>query len=145
MILFSIGYLTGQFLLWMIVIGSLYYFIKRRRISFLQAIFNRQVFGITFILYFLAVVIGMNLSSQQDSSHVYPEKAVKPFIAGCLDGMKEKIDSKVAGKICSCSMTKLQNKYTYSEFKKLSLTMQNKAMPPELKDVYTSCIPKQLQ
>lgn len=83
----------------------------------------------------------MNSSSQQDSSHVCPEKAVKPFIAGCLDGMKGKLDSKVAEKVCLCNITKFQKEYTYGEFKKLGVMMQSKVMPSEVKDIFTSCSP----
>jgi hypothetical protein len=143
---YQIGYLLGTLVvpfLSILIIGTIYYWIKKRSIPFRQAILNRWVITSSLILFLLGLVGRTSSYLQQESSHVYPEKEVSGFIAGCVDSAKAKLDSKVAEGICSCTISEIQKAYTYGEFKKLSLEMQkSKVIPSGFRDVLTSCTQK---
>ncbi|NMF58571.1 hypothetical protein [Pseudanabaena yagii] len=144
---YKIGYLVGTLispLLLMLIIGTIYYFIKGRSIPYWKAVFSRWVIISSLILALISFVGRFSSDMQQDASHVYPERDVKAFTEGCLSGAKgKKVDIKVAEKLCSCSITEIQKAYTYGEFKKIDLEMQNsKSIPSGFRNIVTSCAQK---
>jgi len=144
---FKIGYLVGTLispLVLMLIIGTIYYFIKGRSIPYWKAVFSRWVIISSLILVLLSFVGRVSSDLQQEASHVYPAKDVQAFTEGCLSGAKgKKVDIKFAEKLCSCSITEIQKAYTYGEFKKIDLEMQNsKSIPPKFKDIVTACAQK---
>lgn len=144
---FKIGQLVGilitPFVL-MVIIGTIYYFIKGRKIAYSKAIFSQWVIVSSLILFLLSFVGRVSSDLQQESSHVYPEKDVKAFTEGCLSGAKgKKVDIKVAEKLCSCSIAEIQKAYTYGEFKKIDIEMQNsKSIPSGFRNIVTACAQK---
>ena len=145
---YQIGYLCGILItpfVYILVIGTIYYLIKKRRIPFRQAVFNRPVIASSLILFLVSLGSSANSSLQQESSHVYPDIAVKSFTANCVDSAKAKINSVVAEKICSCSIRELEKVYTYSEFKQLDAKIQKGAVstPSKFVEIITACAQKQ--
>jgi hypothetical protein len=147
MIAYQIGYLIGilaALFLYMLIIGTIYYWIKKRRITFRQAVLNRWVITLSLVLCLLGLIGRTSSHLKKESSHVYPEREVREFTAGCADSAKVKLDSKVAEKICACSISEIQKTYTYGDFKKLGTEMQkSKTMPSGFRDILTSCSQRQ--
>ncbi|MDX2213081.1 MAG: hypothetical protein SFY66_07305 [Oculatellaceae cyanobacterium bins.114] len=139
---YQIGYITGKLLapvLYMLIIGTIYYFIKGRRIPFRQAVLNKWVIAASLVLFLLGLV-GSGLNTQQDASHVYPEQEIKGFMSGCVDSAKTSTDVAVADKLCSCAIAQIQQTYTYGEFKALANEMQKSGvLPTGLSDIMLSC------
>jgi hypothetical protein len=140
----QLGYLFGYFLsplLYMLIIGTIYYWSQRGSITFRQAILNRRVITLSLILFLLGLYGRTSTYLQQESSHVYPEEAVRKFTTACVDTAKAKLDIKVAEKYCSCTISEIQKSYTYGEFKKLGSEMEkNKTVPSGVRDVLNSCV-----
>jgi hypothetical protein len=140
---YQIGYLFGTLvipLLYMLVIGTIYYWIKRRSITFRQAILNRWIIASSVILFLLGLFGRTHSYLQQESSYVYPEREVSSFTTSCVDSAKAKTDIQVAQKICLCTISEIQKAYTYGEFKKLgSEAQKNKTIPSGFRDILTSC------
>jgi hypothetical protein len=96
---YQIGYLFGTLatpFLYMLIIGTIYYLIKKRRIPFRQAVINRWVIIASLVLFFLGLLSRTGLNLKQESSHVYSERVVTEFTAGCVETAKERVDSKIA-------------------------------------------------
>lgn len=144
---YQIGYLVGNLLtplILMLIIGTIYYFIKGRSIPYSKAVFSRWVIISSLILFLLSFAGRLSSNLKQDASHVYPEREVKQFTEGCISTAKAKIDLKVAENLCSCSITEIQKAYTYGEFTKISTEMQkSKSVPDGFKSIITSCTQKQ--
>jgi hypothetical protein len=145
---YDVGRLLGSFVIFplilLLLIGTIYYFIKQRRISFSKAIFNPIVIGATVLLSLASLVGNVNSSSQQDASHSYPERDVSEFTEGCVESASERLGSEMAQKICSCAISEIQKNYTYGEFKKLGQEMQQtKAAPTKFEAAFSSCAQKQ--
>jgi len=131
------GRLVGSFFSHMLIIGIMYYSIKKRTITLSQAVFNRWV--ITSSLVWL--LLGL---AQQNSSHVYPESAVRGFEAGCFDSAEATLDGEVIKKFCSCAILEIQKTYTYGEFKNiLAQVQESKTIPSDIRDAMTSCSQRQ--
>ncbi|ELS32134.1 MULTISPECIES: hypothetical protein [Pseudanabaena] len=143
---YQIGYLVGTLvtpLILMLVIGTIYYWIKGGRIPYRQAILSRWVIVASLILFLLGLFGRASSYLQQESSHVYPERDIKAFTEGCVGSAKKKLDIKAAESFCTCSITEIQKAYTYGEFRKFDAEMnQQKSMPSGIKNIVTSCAQK---
>jgi hypothetical protein len=139
----SFGFLFGSFVSSMLIFGTIFYFIKRRNIPFRQAVLNPVVIVASLFLSFHSYSQEIN---GQLSSHVYPKQVVADIVKGCKKGVKKSnVDDTVTEKICSCYIVELQKKYTYSEFKKISLESMNEgASRSEVKNVVKICYQGQL-
>lgn len=126
----NILYLFGYFLGTILPIGTIFYFIKRRSITFSQAIFNPGVIIASLFFSFLSY---SNEANKELSSYVYPEQAVIDFVQDCKKGVeKSNSGNTVAEKTCSCLIAEAQKKYTYGEFTNiLKEMMNNEVSPPE--------------
>jgi hypothetical protein len=144
----QIGYLIGILispLLYMLIIGTIYYLIKQRRIPFRQAVLNRWVIASSLILFLLGLIGRSTSNLQQESSHIYPDSSVKAFTESCVDSAKAKLTITVAEKVCSCSIVEIQKVYTYGEFKKVDedIRKNNTALPSDVTKILFSCAQKQ--
>ncbi|MGV0025279.1 hypothetical protein [Phormidesmis priestleyi] len=69
----------------------------------------------------------------------YPGEVVQIFVDSCVSG-GQGIDPAVMKKICSCSIEGIQNRYTLSEFIKISDELSaNKPMRSEMTQIVQSC------
>lgn len=143
---YQIGYVLGTLitpLLLMLFIGTIYYLIKGRRIPYQKAIFTRWVIISSLVIFLLGLVGRTSANIQNDSSHVYPKENVKVFTEACINSAKTNVDIKVAENLCSCSITEIQRLYTFGEFKKIDMEMQQgKSMPSGFTEALTICIKK---
>lgn len=140
---YQIGRILGTLLspfLMMLIIGTIYYFIKGRRIPFRQAVFNRWVVVVS-VIWVLISLFGRSFSAtEQDASHVYPQSDVRSFTTSCVDSAKERVASAVAERVCACTITEIQKAYTYGEFKKFGIEMmKNNTIPEDWKEILVSC------
>jgi len=140
---YQIGYLVGTLispLFLLLIVGTIYYFIKGRRIPYRKAIFNRWIIVSSLALFLVSIVGRASLYLQQESSHVYPERDVKAFTQGFVSSAKTKIDIKIAENLCSCSIVEIQKAYTYGEFKKIDIEIEkNKSIPSGFRNIITTC------
>ena len=145
---YQIGYLLGTLLtpiLFMLLIGTIYFFIKKGAVSFRQAVLNRWVITASIVLFVLGLVGRTHSNLQQDASHVYPDREVKGFTEGCVEKAKARLDSAVAEKICSCAIADIQKTYTYGEFKKIGTELEaTKNLPAGVQNILASCAKKEL-
>ncbi len=140
---YQIGYLIGTLispLFLILIVGTIYYFIKGRSIPYRKAIFNRSIIVSSLALFLVSIVGRASLYLQQESSHVYPEKDINAFTQGCVSSAKAKIDIKIAKNLCSCSIIEIQKAYTYGEFKKFDIELEkSKSIPSGFRDIVTAC------
>lgn len=127
-----IAYLFGSLLGAALLIGTIFYFIKRRTITFRQAIFNPSVIIASLVISFTSQFNNASTElSRQLASHVYPNRAVVEFVQGCKKDLKEsKVDDAIAKKICACSIVEFQASYTYGEFDDILKEMTNDLVSP---------------
>jgi hypothetical protein len=146
---FQLGYLVGTLvtpLFVMFVMGTIYYLIKKRRISFRQALLNRWIITASLGLFLLGLVGRATSSRQPDASHVYARREVTEFTRGCVESATVKLDKAKAEKICACAIADIQKAYTYGEFKKLGAELHaSKAVPAGLRDILTACSQKPVE
>jgi hypothetical protein len=149
---YQLGYLVGRTLgslfLFMLIIGGIYYSLKRHSIPFRQAVLRWWVItaslGLSVIVLLISLLSSVGTSLQQESSHVYPEDAVSGFTESCIDSSKARLGSATAEHLCSCAITEIQKAYTYGEFKKLSADLQkSNVLPAGLSDIFVRCAQKQ--
>jgi hypothetical protein len=146
----AIGYLVGMFacfpILLVLIIGSIYYWIKGRSIPFRQAVLNWRVILLSAILFLMSLASRVGSYVQQESSHVYPEREVKGFTTSCVESAGSGPGSAIAERVCSCAIIDIQKAYTYGEFKNLVTEMgKSNVVPSDLKAIMTSCAKKQSQ
>ena len=149
---YQLGYLVGRTLgslfLFMLIIGGIYYSLKRHSIPFRQAVLRWWVItaslGLSVIVLLISLLSSAGAALQQESSHVYPEDAVSGFTESCVGSSKARLGSATAEHVCSCAITEIQKAYTYGEFRKLSADLQKSGvLPSGLSDIFVRCAQKQ--
>ena len=75
-----------------------------------------------------------NPSTKQEKNE-YPQEVTKTFMKGCgFTGSNE---------FCTCSLDKLRSRYTFAEFLKIdTAARETKQVPPEVIQLFKSCLPK---
>jgi hypothetical protein len=69
----------------------------------------------------------------------YPKEVVEIFVDSCVSG-GQGVSSAVMKKVCSCSITGIQDQYTLAEFIKISEELSaEKPMRPEMTQIVESC------
>jgi hypothetical protein len=79
---------------------------------------------------FIPLVISINTTSSQAEnliaqpvSHQYPKTFVDGFMNRCLQiASRRRLPADLANRVCNCTLTKVQAKYTVEQFKQLSQT-----------------------
>lgn len=147
MIGYQIGHLFGTLMgvfFYMLIIGSIYYWLQGRRVPFRQAILNRWNMAVSVILFLLVLVSRGASYVHEESSHVYPEPEVSSFITSCSQSAKAIRDETVIRATCVCTINEIQKRYTYGEFKQLAVAMtEDPVLPTNLSDILVACIQKQ--
>jgi hypothetical protein len=143
-----VGRTLGSFFFFILIIGGIYYSLKRHSIPFRQAILRWWVItvslGFSVIVLLISLLSSIGTSLQQESSQVYPVDAVSGFTESCIDSSKARLGSATAEHVCSCAITEIQKAYTYGEFRKLSADLQKSSVIPSgLSDIFVRCAQKQ--
>ncbi|WP_425217498.1 hypothetical protein [Tumidithrix helvetica] len=75
-------------------------------------------------------------SAEQKTKNPYPNEVVNTFMKGCQITNDKSF--------CSCSLDKLQETYTFDNFKKVDAEVrETKKLPNEVLEIFTSCQAKQ--
>jgi hypothetical protein len=145
---YQLGALIGRtlvsFFFFMLIIGGIFYSLKRHSIPFRQAILRWWVItvslGLSVIVLLISLLSSAGTALQQDASHVYPVDAVSGFTESCIDSSKAGLGSARAERVCTCAITEIQKAYTYGEFRKLSADLQkSNVLPAGLSEIFVRC------
>src|SRR6266487_2520194 len=101
---YQLGSLIGRtlvsFFFFMLIIGGIYYSLKRHSIPFRQAILRWWVvtvsLGLSVIVLLISLLSSAGTALQQDASHVYPVDAVSGFTQSCIGSSKARLGSATA-------------------------------------------------
>ncbi len=93
-------------------------------------------------------VIPSDLPSEQPSAispaaNVYPADEVEAYMESCVNSAtKSGASADVAQNYCTCTIDKIQARYTFTEFAKIVVEMQaSQQMPPEINQIVDECRP----
>jgi hypothetical protein len=75
----------------------------------------------------------------------YPDTVVTGFIETCVQQGSQQVSPEVMQKVCTCSISEIQNQYTYDEFLEIDKALsQGKELPPEVTQIVQSCVKQAL-
>jgi hypothetical protein len=73
------------------------------------------------------------IANPQQSGQPYPNEVVSNFMAGCTG-------AKVTASACKCTITRLQQTYSYDEFTQINQEMgQGKPAPKSFEEIVAAC------
>lgn len=90
---------------------------------------------------FLLISSGISATYAEDNKpakqekNEYPQEVMRTFMKGCgFTNSKE---------FCTCSLDKLRSQYNFAEFLKIdTAARETKQVPPEVIQMFRSCLPK---
>lgn len=75
-------------------------------------------------------------TNSRPAANVYPEAAVKFFMNSCTKNKGAKAEA-----VCSCSINKIQDKYSFEQFRQMIKDAKASGeKPKELRDIVKSCV-----
>jgi hypothetical protein len=81
----------------------------------------------------------------QNTPTSYPDTVVTGFIETCVQQGDQQVSAEIMKKICTCSISGIQNQYTYAEFIEIDKALnQGKELPPEVTQVVQDCVQQSL-
>lgn len=89
-------------------------------------------------------VLAEEVRISQATSNVYPPEEVQAYMDSCLStAAASGLEDTVAQNYCTCTITAIQDRFTYDQFVGFAQTIQaTQQLPNELVEVVQSCTPQ---
>jgi cytochrome P450 len=143
MTVYQLGVVFGWFVGPLLIFGTLFWLIKRGRLTVLDAVQNRWVLGLTVLTVVANAMVNGLPSHGAGRGSVFKDDAERlTFYRGCIKGAVSRMEQSAAERACACVADEVKVKLTREQFVTMNRVMSKGGdASPEMVAIANRCDP----